>query len=350
MELKSFYDLYANNWITNLVLVLSVTAIAFVLAYLLPVVDYRLSNKLGLSLYGGVNTGRRATFFKWLRKSLLLLAFIIYLFTLIYLVILARTPNPEYLIRNAGISLFTLAAKGEFVPEMEFLEFYLNVMLFIPMGYMLPYIFRWFRMHALRRPLIICFLASLTIENIQLITKRGSYDTADVISNTLGGAIGIFLFITRAYTLTNPNWKKDYRNYKRWRKLAKNGVLYPFARRMNVRRVSITVNNEENTWEFYAKKMGFQLVKFSVPSDSKCCSFLFQVGRTQIEIKCLNDENAYVPANQSIILSFEDLDVIKARLKKTDIEFIDFSNDEYTNHRALVLRAPEGVRIVLLEL
>lgn len=350
MELNSFYDLYANNLITNLLLMISATLVAYILAFLLPIVDYKLSNKVGLNLQGGLSIGRRATFFKLLRKGSLLLAFLIYMLVLIYLVILARTPNPDYLVRNAGVSLFTMAAKGNFVPEVEFLEFYLNMMVFIPMGYLLPYIFRWFRIHAVRRPLIFCFLASVTIENLQLITKRGSYDTADVLSNTLGGIIGIALFVRRAYRLTNPEWKKDNKNYLRWRRLAKKGVLFPFIRKSNVRRVTVLVRNEENTWDFYAKKLGFQLIKLMVPDDSKACSFLFRAGRTQIEIRCLNDENGVIPEKQIITLSNEDLDRIKAKLEKTDVEFEAFGIDEYTNHRTLTIKAPEGVDIVLLEL
>ncbi|SDB34156.1 VanZ like family protein [Pseudobutyrivibrio sp. YE44] len=349
MELNSFYDLYANNWITNLVLMIGATAIAFLLARLLPIVDYNICEKVGLNLQGGVSRGRRASLFKWVRRGILFGAFCLYIVLLIFLVLLVRKENPDYVVRNAGFSLFTMTAKGIDLPAEEFIEFYLNVMIFIPMGYMLPYLFRWFRIHALRRPLIFCFLASVTIENIQLITKRGSYDTADVISNTLGGAIGIALFIMRAYTLTNPEWKKDYRNYRRWKKLAKNGIMYPFVRKLNVRRVTIKATDEEEIWKFYAKDLGFQLNKFLVPEDSKECRFLFGLGRTQLEIFCLNDKSIKLP-KQAFTLSYENLDVIKAKLQKEDLPFEDFQTDPYTNHRMIKIIGPDEVEITLLEL
>ncbi|QFJ53559.1 VanZ family protein [Pseudobutyrivibrio xylanivorans] len=348
MELNSFYDLYANNLAINMILIVGATAVAFILARLLPMVDYRICEKVGLNIQGGVSRGKRYIFYKWLRRGLLMFAFLLYVFSLIYLTILVRTENPDYLVRNAGFSLFTMTAKGIELPAEEFIEFYLNVMIFIPMGYLVPYLFRWFRRHAIRRTIILCFLVSVTIENIQLITKRGSYDTADVISNTLGGAIGIALFIMRAYTLTNPEWKKDYRNYKRWRRLAKQGLLFPFARRLNVRRVTIKATSEEVVWDFYAKKLGLQLSKFIVPAESKGCQFLFQLGRTQLEIICLN-EDVKLP-NQAITFSYDNLDTIKAKLEKSDVSFEGFYTDEYTNHRMLKINAPDGVELNLVEL
>lgn len=349
MELNSFYDLYANNWITNLVLLIGATLIAFLLAYLLPFMDYRICDKIGLNLQGGVSKGRRYKLYKWIRRGILFSFFLAYLFILIYLVILARKENPDYLVRNAGFSLFTMSWSGMELPEMEFIEFYLNVMLFIPMGYMIPYLFRWFRIHAIRRTLIVCFLASVAIENIQLITKRGSYDTADVLSNTLGGAIGLTLFIMRAYTLTNPYWKKDYRNYRRWRHLAKDGILFPVARKLNIRRLTLHARDEEEIWDFYSKKLGFQLVRFLIPEESKECKFLYQIGKTQLEIICLNDESAQLP-NQSVTFSYENLDIIKSRLEKAGINCGEFQTDPYTNHRTITIKAPDDVELTLIEL
>ncbi len=349
MELNSFYNLYDNGLIMNLVLTIGATVIAFILAFLLPFFDYRISSKLGLNLQGGVSRGRRYVAFKWMRRGILMFAFLFYLFILVYLVVFARTENPDYVVRNAGVSLFTLTAKGIDLPAEEFIEFYLNVVVFIPMGYMLPYLFRWFRIHTLRRPLIVCFLASVTIENIQLITKRGSYDTADVISNTLGGIIGIVLYLMRAYTLTNPDWKKDYRNYRRWKKLSKNGVMHPFASKLNVRRVRIKATNEEDVWEFYSKTLGLQLVKLLIPEGSVECQFLYQIGKTQLEIICLNDPSASLP-EQCITLSYEDLDIIKTRIMRAEIDFDGFEIDPFTKHRTITITGPDRVQITIMEI
>ncbi len=55
----------------------------------------------------------------------------------------------------------------------DFAEVYLNVMLTIPLGYLLPYIFSWYRAKVRIRPVLTTFLLSLFTENAQLITKVG---------------------------------------------------------------------------------------------------------------------------------------------------------------------------------
>ena len=55
MELNSFYDLYANNLAINMILIVGATAVAFILARLLPMVDYRICEKVGLNIQGGVS-------------------------------------------------------------------------------------------------------------------------------------------------------------------------------------------------------------------------------------------------------------------------------------------------------
>ena len=42
--------------------------------------------------------------------------------------------------------------------------------------------------------LLLSFIASMSIECIQLITQRGYYETQDLLFNTLGGVIGWILF------------------------------------------------------------------------------------------------------------------------------------------------------------
>ena len=166
MELNSFYDLYANNWVTNIIIVVGATLLAVLLVYLLPYFDNRICNKLGLNLQGGISENKNSGRTAYVRRIILIVAFILYIFFLVYVVLLARTTNPDYVVRNAGFSLFTMTWQDIELPQEEFIEFYLNVMVFVPMGYLLPYIFRWFRNHALGRTLLVCFLSSILIENL----------------------------------------------------------------------------------------------------------------------------------------------------------------------------------------
>ena len=68
-----------------------------------------------------------------------------------------------------------------------------NVAVFMPFGFLLP-MFRdslqkWYRTTALS------LLFSLSIETLQLLTRRGSFDVDDLILNTLGGLAGYWCFL-----------------------------------------------------------------------------------------------------------------------------------------------------------
>ena len=67
-----------------------------------------------------------------------------------------------------------------------------NIVLFIPLGILLPLLFKGTR--ALWKILIISFLVSLAFEVIQLITVLGSFDVDDILLNTTGGVIGYLFF------------------------------------------------------------------------------------------------------------------------------------------------------------
>ena len=63
----------------------------------------------------------------------------------------------------------------------------LNILLFIPFGYLLPSLFprlRWWQV------VLLGLAFSLCIELLQLITKLGYADVDDLINNTLRAAIG----------------------------------------------------------------------------------------------------------------------------------------------------------------
>ena len=67
----------------------------------------------------------------------------------------------------------------------------LNILLFIPFGYLLPSLFprlRWWQV------ILLGLVFSLCIELLQLITKLGYADVDDLINNTLGAAIGFLCY------------------------------------------------------------------------------------------------------------------------------------------------------------
>ena len=71
-----------------------------------------------------------------------------------------------------------------------------NILLFLPLGMFLPYLFRAF--NSIRNLILICLLGSLTIELTQLILRQfGTYRTVDIddiILNTIGGILGWLIY------------------------------------------------------------------------------------------------------------------------------------------------------------
>ena len=95
----------------------------------------------------------------------------------------------------------TIALKNGSMPEIiKRLSWYgdvisgplLNVILFIPFGYLVPLVFaiicRWWKV------LIIGFVFSLLIEFLQLATHLGWFDASDLLHNTVGAWIGYGLY------------------------------------------------------------------------------------------------------------------------------------------------------------
>ena len=68
-----------------------------------------------------------------------------------------------------------------------------NIIGFIPLGLLLPLLFRRLRSGAVT---IFCVLIfSLAFETFQLFSMLGIFDVDDLLLNTLGGAIGYLLFL-----------------------------------------------------------------------------------------------------------------------------------------------------------
>ncbi len=71
-------------------------------------------------------------------------------------------------------------------------EVLLNILLYFPMGYLLPFVFKGLRNHVFLITLI-GFLASCATEFAQLIFHLGVFQVDDIILNTLGTLIGAAL-------------------------------------------------------------------------------------------------------------------------------------------------------------
>ena len=70
-------------------------------------------------------------------------------------------------------------------------EVILNVLIFVPLGVYTGILFK--KWH-LGRKLSSIFFASLIVEGLQYLLAIGAFDITDIITNTLGGTIGLLIY------------------------------------------------------------------------------------------------------------------------------------------------------------
>ena len=336
----------------------------------LPWADRRICDRLGLNLQGGVSKNPHAERLLRLRQGLLLFIFGVYVLAMAWLVFFSRSAAREYQVHIAlfedlhnavnidlgFLDFFRMIFTDGFPAALSHIQIikieditqvYMNMMLFVPMGYLLPYLFAWFRAKAQLRPVLMCFAVSLLIENLQLIFRRGFYDIDDLVSNVIGGFIGQWLFISAAYVVTHPNWRKELKSYRRWKRNAKGRTLYPFARKMGLSRTTLTARREEDIWDFYVMKLGFRMIKQIVPEDQTGTDFLLEMGKSQVEIHCLNRETELNP--QALTMSAHRLTSVLRRLEMNGIKTGGVEQDVYTGLRCVRFTGPDGVCITVIE-
>ncbi len=127
------------------------------------------------------------------------LIFAVYAAAYVYLTLLSRSEiDVPY---ATGVELRPLSAlrramlRGSVLPIRGII---LNILLFIPMGYLLPLIFRKLRKHTVTDVVLICLLISLATETLQLVFQVGWFDADDIINNTVGALIGAAIWRVRS--------------------------------------------------------------------------------------------------------------------------------------------------------
>ena len=340
-----------------------------VMVILLPLADRKVCRRLGLSIDDGISTNPDADRLLILRKAVLVLVFCLYLLVLAYVAFFSRSAAADYLVHIAVFEdlsqsiqidygvfeffrvLFTAGFAEAFrlvhvINPEDISQVYMNIAMFIPMGYLLPYVFDWFRRNIRTRTVIVCFLISLIIENLQLATKLGFYDFDDIISNTIGGFLGQGLFIAFAYVNTHPDWRADVRQLHHWRWKARNTALHPFFRKMHVVRATLYCTDMAAAEDFFVKKLGFLVHKKITDLATGHTKMLLYCNDTQIEIVLRPGDP--LPA-QDVTIAFNNNDRIRARLLENDIPVSEYALDPYTNLRTFRVNAPDNITITFIE-
>lgn len=119
-------------------------------------------------------------------KLINILAFIIYYLILSWLIIFkcnALTSDMRF-----GFRSITLIPYNN---NKNYIDYILNIPVYIPFGI---YISLLFKNKSLLLKIMLIIVSSVFYEALQYIIYFGSSDISDIISNTLGGIIGIYLF------------------------------------------------------------------------------------------------------------------------------------------------------------
>lgn len=89
-----------------------------------------------------------------------------------------------------------------------FMQIFLNILLFVPLGFLLPIISEQFR--SLWLTTVTGFIFSAGIETMQYITGRGLTEVDDVINNTAGALVGYILYVTVMWMYTRIQANSHY--------------------------------------------------------------------------------------------------------------------------------------------
>lgn len=142
--------------------------------------------------------------FPW-RKAITILLLVGYIAVLIYATLL-RMGGVGF--RDANFHLFRAWREAWNNYSLQnWLNVLLNVALFVPLGFLLPYIKscfqKWYVM------LITGFSTSLCIEIVQYFTGRGLFDVDDLFTNTVGAMLGYCMIQFIMYLTKKDNRKKS---------------------------------------------------------------------------------------------------------------------------------------------
>ena len=110
----------------------------------------------------------------------------VFCFVLVLVLTITNVPGIYHLEVDSKVNLTLFA----YFPAMAH-QYFMNVLLFVPVGFLLPLLWKWFENFG--RTLLCGFVFSLSIEIAQLFNERVT-DVDDLLMNTLGTVAGFVIF------------------------------------------------------------------------------------------------------------------------------------------------------------
>ena len=118
------------------------------------------------------------------------LLFFIYFIFLIWLVIFKFNFSLASIHKVRDVNLIPFYYENVIEGDIPLFEALLNVIVFVPLGFFLHKAFKW----KVYSKILFVFGLSFVFEVIQYILAIGATDITDLITNTIGGIIGIGIF------------------------------------------------------------------------------------------------------------------------------------------------------------
>ena len=127
--------------------------------------------------------------FRFIKSTVWILFFFLYLAAIFYLTLLNREPEPE---RMAWMTLFG-SYRRAWAESHEFILWGLidNVIMMIPFGFLLPQISGKIR---LVHTMVSAFILTIFIESAQYLTRLGYFDVDDIWNNLWGAVAGYGIY------------------------------------------------------------------------------------------------------------------------------------------------------------
>lgn len=134
--------------------------------------------------------------------------FVIYLIALWWILIFKLGVRFSYM-ESRSINLIPFSEPLILNGKIDFGEIILNAVIFVPLGLYVRILFEKWNFW---KNVSLFFLISLMIEGLQFIFRVGAFDITDIITNTLGGIIGLMIFKAIERIFQNNNKAKKFVN------------------------------------------------------------------------------------------------------------------------------------------
>lgn len=118
--------------------------------------------------------------------------FIIYLFSILYIIVFKFNMVFTHVKAERQINFIPFVQGIVAHKTLNYSEILLNILIFIPLGLYISVLKNQWRTW---QKVLLFFGVSFLFESLQYIFKIGAFDVTDLINNTLGGIIGLLIYL-----------------------------------------------------------------------------------------------------------------------------------------------------------